>query len=91
MLGRLYLASTLYCRVGLGSALNVCAQQKPRLALSPKRGAALTAGLQRGVTCLATEEGALMVQISRELFLSFVVTQPKALQVYLQKVPAACC
>ena len=27
-----------------------------------------------------------MVQISRELFLSFVATQPKALQVYLQKV-----
>jgi len=27
-----------------------------------------------------------MVQISRELFLSFLATQPKALQVYLQKV-----
>ena len=45
-----------------------------------------TAGLERGVTCLATQEGALMVQISRELFLSFLATQPKALQVYLQKV-----
>ena len=38
------------------------------------------------MTCLATQEGALMVQISRELFLSFLATQPKALQVYLQKV-----
>ena len=38
------------------------------------------------MTCLATQEGALMVQISRELFLSFLSTQPKALQVYLQKV-----
>ena len=44
------------------------------------------AGLERGVTCLATQEGALLVQISRELFLSFLATQPKALQVYLQKV-----
>jgi hypothetical protein len=56
------------------------------LASKKCRSPAVYAGLQRGVTCLATEEGALMVQISRKLFLSFVATQPKALQVYLQKV-----
>ncbi len=35
---------------------------------------------------MAGDEGALLVQISRRLFLGFVASKPRTLQIYLQKV-----
>ena len=36
---------------------------------------------------MAMEEGALLVQISQRLFLGFIASRPRTLQIYLQKVP----
>ena len=38
---------------------------------------------------MAMEEGALMVQISQHLFLAFIASKPRTLQIYLQKVVPA--
>ena len=48
----------------------------------------LVDGHARSVTCVALEEGAVLVEISRELFRSFVLEKPRALQVYLQQAIA---
>jgi lysophospholipid hydrolase len=45
-------------------------------------------GDNRSVTCVALEEGAMLVEISRELFMEFVTQKPRALQVYLQQAIA---
>ena len=45
-------------------------------------------GNRRTVTCVALEEGAVLVEISRELFIDFVSEKPRALQVYLQQAIA---
>lgn len=36
---------------------------------------------------MAMEEGALLVQIPQRLFLGFIASRPRTLQIYLQKVP----
>ncbi|KAK9862379.1 hypothetical protein WJX84_007181 [Apatococcus fuscideae] len=41
-------------------------------------------GNPRSVTCVALEQGAVLVQISRELFLEFVADRPRTLLMYLQ-------
>lgn len=43
-------------------------------------------GHPRSVTCVALEEGAVLVQISQELFLEFVADRPRTLLMYLQTV-----
>jgi hypothetical protein len=35
---------------------------------------------------MAMEEGALLVQIPQRLFLGFIASRPRTLQIYLQKV-----
>ena len=45
-------------------------------------------GNKRSVTCVALEEGAVLVEISRKLFMEFVIQKPRALQVYLQQAIA---
>ena len=45
-------------------------------------------GDKRSVTCVALEEGAVLVEISRKLFMEFVIQKPRALQVYLQQAIA---
>ena len=40
----------------------------------------------RSLTCMAMEEGALLVQIPQRLFLGFIASRPRTLQIYLQKV-----
>jgi len=48
----------------------------------------LVDGHTRSVTCVALEEGAVLVEISRKLFMDFVLEKPRALQVYLQQAIA---
>ena len=43
-------------------------------------------GATRSMTCIATEEGALLTQVSRDLFVAFIVGKPRTLQIYLHKV-----
>jgi len=45
-------------------------------------------GERRTVTCVALEEGAVLVEISRKLFMDFVTRKPRTLQVYLQQAIA---
>lgn len=51
--------------------------------------ASLHADAPRSLTCMAMEEGALLVQIPQRLFLAFIASKPRTLQIYLQKVPTA--
>ena len=44
------------------------------------------AGGHRTCTCAALGEGAQLVQVSRQLFMSFVLARPRTLQIYLHKV-----
>ena len=44
------------------------------------------AGGRRTCTCAALGEGAQLVQVSRQLFTSFVLARPRTLQIYLHKV-----
>ncbi len=44
------------------------------------------AGGARSVTALGGADGALLVQVSRDVFIDFVTSQPRTLQIYLQKV-----
>ncbi len=43
------------------------------------------AGARRSVTCIAMEEGATLVNVSRDLFMSFIAAKPRTLQIYLHK------
>ena len=45
-------------------------------------------GERRSVTCVALGEGAVLVEISRTLFMDFVTKKPRTLQVYLQQAIA---
>ena len=45
-----------------------------------------SAGARRSVTCIAMEEGATLVNVSRDLFMSFIAAKPRTLQIYLHKV-----
>ncbi len=40
----------------------------------------------RSVTCIAMEEGATLVNVPRDLFISFIAAKPRTLQIYLHKV-----
>lgn len=44
------------------------------------------AGGHRTCTCAALGQGAQLVQVSRQLFMSFVLARPRTLQIYLHKV-----
>ena len=44
------------------------------------------AGALRSVTCMAMEEGATLVSVPRDLFISFIAAKPRTLQIYLHKV-----
>ena len=44
------------------------------------------AGGHRTCTCAALGQGAQLVQVSRQLFMSFVMARPRTLQIYLHKV-----
>lgn len=44
------------------------------------------AGATRSATCIALEGGALLTQVSRELFMHFIASRPRTLQIYLHKV-----
>jgi hypothetical protein len=46
----------------------------------------VSAGARRSVTCIAMEEGATLVNVSRDLFMSFIAAKPRTLQIYLHKV-----
>jgi hypothetical protein len=43
------------------------------------------AGARRSITCMALDEGAVLVQLSRKVFVSFIAENPKALQIYLEQ------
>ena len=43
------------------------------------------AGARRSVTCIAMEEGATLVNVSRDLFMTFIAAKPRTLQIYLHK------
>ncbi|KAK9814559.1 hypothetical protein WJX72_007850 [[Myrmecia] bisecta] len=45
-------------------------------------------GATRSVTCITLDEGAVLVQISRALFMEFIVAKPRTLQIYLHKAIA---
>ncbi|CAL8463928.1 g3463 [Coccomyxa elongata] len=45
-------------------------------------------GARRSVTCIAMEEGATLVNVSRDLFMSFIAAKPRTLQIYLHKAMA---
>ncbi len=45
------------------------------------------AGAMRSITCIAMEEGATLVNVPRDLFISFITAKPRTLQIYLHKVP----
>ena len=51
------------------------------------------AGALRSVTCMAMEDGATLVSVPRDLFISFIAAKPRTLQIYLHKVhmPALHC
>ena len=49
----------------------------------------LHAGAMRSITCIAMEEGATLVNVPRDLFISFITAKPRTLQIYLHKVSAA--
>ena len=49
-------------------------------------GSVSLAGARRSVTCIAMEEGATLVNVSRDLFMSFIAAKPRTLQIYLHKV-----
>ena len=74
-------------RCALGHA---CQQRHAAAGLTPAAAnaepAAWVAGATRSMTCIAMEEGALLTQVSRDLFVSFIVGKPRALQIYLHKV-----
>ena len=53
---------------------------------NPNHPEGLAAGANRSVTCVALEEGAVLVQVSRELFMRFIAAKPRTLQIYLHKV-----
>ena len=40
----------------------------------------------RSITCIAMEEGATLVNVPRDLFISFITAKPRTLQIYLHKV-----
>ncbi len=42
-------------------------------------------GAPRSVTCIALDEGCVMVQLPRPLFMAFVRSHPQALLLYLQQ------
>ena len=42
-------------------------------------------GARRSVACIAMGEGATLVNVSRDLFMSFVASKPRTLQIYLHK------
>ena len=44
------------------------------------------AGGHRTCSCAALGQGAQLVQVSRQLFMSFVMARPRTLQIYLHKV-----
>ena len=44
------------------------------------------AGALRSVTCMAMEDGATLVSVPRDLFISFIAAKPRTLQIYLHKV-----
>lgn len=46
----------------------------------------LRAGATRSATVIALEGGALLTQVSRELFMHFIASKPRTLQIYLHKV-----
>ena len=46
----------------------------------------LHAGAMRSITCIAMEEGATLVNVPRDLFISFITAKPRTLQIYLHKV-----
>ncbi len=48
------------------------------------------AGGRRTCTCAALGQGAQLVQVSRQLFMSFVMARPRTLQIYLHKVNSIC-
>ncbi len=48
------------------------------------------AGGHRTCTCAALGQGAQLVQVSRQLFMSFVMARPRTLQIYLHKVNMIC-
>ena len=48
------------------------------------------AGGHRTCTCAALGQGAQLVQVSRHLFMSFVMARPRTLQIYLHKVNSIC-
>lgn len=50
--------------------------------------AAPSAGAARSVTCTALEQGCLLVQVPRALFIRFVENNPRTLLVYLQQAMA---
>ncbi len=39
---------------------------------------------------MALDEGAVLVQVSRELFMRFIAAKPRTLQIYLHKVRPDC-
>ncbi|MEW5319461.1 MAG: hypothetical protein WDW38_010611 [Sanguina aurantia] len=43
-------------------------------------------GALRSVTCIALEQGCMLVQVSRSLFMDFIQRHPRALLLYLQQV-----
>lgn len=43
-------------------------------------------GGHRTCTCAALGQGAQLVQVSRQLFMTFVLARPRTLQIYLHKV-----
>ena len=45
----------------------------------------LHAGARRSVTCRAGDEGAVLVNLSRDLFIAFIAARPRTLQIYLHK------
>ncbi|KAK9808186.1 hypothetical protein WJX73_006212 [Symbiochloris irregularis] len=45
-------------------------------------------GANRSATCIALEGGALLTQVSRELFMQFIASKPRTLQIYLHKAIA---
>lgn len=50
-----------------------------------REGLCAAAGARRSVTCIAMEEGATLVNVSRDLFMSFIAAKPRTLQIYLHK------
>jgi hypothetical protein len=48
----------------------------------------INAGARRSVTCRAGEEGAVLVNLSRDLFMAFIAAKPRTLQIYLHKARA---